>query len=444
MLVLPNVPISPVQVEVSATSLDTEVIALRSCLGLSSENKRSELVRYTLKLEEYVEELFLYAQRQIGSHDANSLKKFIESHVIFSTKIIPWSKVVLGNKETRNRKLFGRTISDSKTVLEWTLGNEVEISIVAIALVYLNLSSILVKELMEVEEVEEVANTKWKQVSSYLKKGISYLAFIERFNLMSKINVSRILCTLLSKFSLISMQMCTLCKFSWANSKQFDATESILSRNNGTLSRVAIYVVDELKGLQDIVDSLETDKDNLNLDYSGWKDYFGVIIRYTSAYSGLFLSIEYYQKDKLGDAIGLLNFSLLNLQCKNICELDEKKVNLFSKLKRKASDYKLQRYIREFQSVTTLNLDETVFKNSGLVLEDISLVFSQLIRLRVKLMKENDNIKFDDVTDWRTIHEDTKWPLGCGIPLSLLEPYEPAALKGRKNSYENSCRMAYY
>ena len=444
MLVLPNVPISPLQIDISTANLDPEILALRSCLGISSENNRSELVRYILKLEEYVEELFLYAQKQTGIQDTNNLKKFIEGHVIFSTKLIPWSKVTLGNKESKNKKLFGRTSGDSKTSLDWTLGNEVEISIVAIALVYLNLSSILVRELMEVEEEEEIANTKWKQVSSNLKKGISYLAFIEKFDIDSKFNVNRLLYSLLSKVSLISMQMCTLCRSSWTNSKQFDSTESVLSRNNGTLSKVAIYVVDELRGLQDIVESLQTDKGNLNVDYSGWKDYFAVIIRYISAYSGLFLSIEYYQKDKLGDAIGLLNFSLLNLQCKNIRELDEKNGNFFSKLRRKASHYKLQRYIRELQSVTTLNLDETMFKNSGLVLEDISLVFSQLIRLRVKFMKENNNLKFDDVTDWRTIHEDTKWPLGCGIPLSLLEPYEPAALKGNKIPLESSCRMAYY
>ena len=133
-----------------------------------------------------------------------------------------------------------------------------------------------------------------------------------------------------------------------------------------------------------------------------------------------FYRIEKYQQDSIGQAIGLINFGLLSLQSKNLNEVNPKQGKLLTKFKSKVSARKNEQYIKDLQSITTLNIDKSVFQeSSGIILKDLTFLFDQLIQLHLKFTKENNNIKFDTISAWQDIDKDSKWPLGSSIPVAV-------------------------
>lgn len=424
MIILPNALPAPKANSIDSSSLESSLMTKRASLTDSTSENFNDLIRYLLKLEEYLEGLFIYVKKQANCEIVDDTGEFMSTCILGEG--IPWSNLVLENSDIKE-------VLKKRKPIQWSLAHEIEVILLVISLMYTKLGSELTNELIELQEADEGTDEKWKQVINYHKKAIASTMFGAKICSITNIesSVNERIFTFMDKISNISIQMSILAKSSWINRNSFNSTETFETNSNGTLSRVSIYVLNELNDcmnlLIDLNGSLTT---RINLNYKDWKDYLSIIQKYTTAYAGLFLSIEYYQKDKLGDALGLINFSLVSLQSKKLSELKPKQGKILSKFKSKLTLHKNDQYISNIHSVTTLNVNKSAFQeSSGVILKDLSFLFDLLIQLHLKFSKENDNLKFDTVTDWQDISKDTKWPLGCKIPVSDIKMYEPISFR---------------
>lgn len=403
MIILPNgIP----TLRSGQAALPPHVLARRLALVETSFDNHSDLVRNAVALEEYLEVLCAVV------HDAG-ISTLMEATPVLDSSIgsqILWTNITVDSsvKDSLRRK---------NKAVEWTLGAELESTIVALSFVYARLGLELTNELIEVD-LDSLPQEKWKQVVAFYKKASEFLLFGQHLPTSA---FNPIVYALLLKINALSTQLSILAKLSWLNRRSFHLTESFDSTNNGALSRVAIYVLNELKECSALLGNFSGE--GFHIKISGWDEYLAMVQKYVSAYAGLFLSIEFYQKDNLGQAIGLVNYSLLTLQSKNVASLGS-----FSKLKSKLSSRKHNNYIQNLESITTLNVDKSIFRqSSGIVLKDLSYLFDLLVQARLKYTKENDNLRFDTVAKWLDVHADSKWPVGRPIPTAPIEPFVPKA-----------------
>lgn len=427
MIILPNTPPTPTSAVSSA--LPGLLAASRAALSTPAAN-RNDLVRYLVALEEYLDAAFGYLAQTAGSLPHSIAEAAASITVSIS---VPWENLNYSKKAFRANETT------------WTLQNDMDVAIAAVSLVYTALGSELSNELIETDPLAESTadtNEKWKKAVNYYKKAISYASYgisCERSGDGETLNPT--LFIFLSKISAIGIQMSILSKSCWLNRNTYNEFETFKTENNGTLSRVAIYILEELRGAQSILNDLIANQ-QINLDYSNWREYLTVIEKYATAYAGLFLSIDYYQHDKLGQAIGLVNFSLVTLQSKRLDDIKPKKGKILTRFKTKLSSHRNDLYIANLESITTLKVNKSVFKEkSGIVLKDLSFVFDLLIQLHLKFRKENDNLKFDKVVDWQDVNADSKWPLGSKIPVTDIPAYVPKVFAGSEDLGE---RRVYY
>lgn len=382
--------------------LTPQLLSLRASLAVSTPSSHSESVRYVVKLEDYLEGLFDYLSTLAPPAGFTTTA---QKSVLCDT--IPWNNV------------------EKKKPVEWTLSCEIDVVLVAIALTYSGLGADLTNELIELEpgEPQKETDEKWKLVIAYHKKAIGFALFGAQFTAGELDPRTYVL---IDKISQIGIQMSMLSKFSTANRNSFNENDTFNSSNNGVLCRVAIFCSDEVSSCMNLVNEL--DSEHYELNHRSWNTYLAVIKRYATAYAGLFLSIEYYQKDKVGQAIGLINFSLLTLQSKSM-DIKPKKKRVLSRFRTKIASKRNEHYIAGLQLITALKIDKLVFLElSGVVLKDLSFLFDQLVQCHLKYTKENDNLRFDQVVDWKDIHSDSRWPFGSKIPVSLVEPWTPKIL----------------
>lgn len=426
MIVLPNTPPTPLPWKVDPLLVLPEIQAKRASLCNSSIASHSETVRYILGLLEYLEALFELLsidnpERSVPRFAAKALDLMLMS-------LVPWKNVE--KKETK--KLFKL---NSKAEISWTLAAEIQLVTVSLAFSYIKLGAELTNELIEEElslvPVKEL-DEKWKLVANHYKKAISLALFGGQFTMGSTdATIDPRVFVLVDKCSQIGIQMSILSKFSWLNRNSYNLNETFTLSNNNVLCRVAIFVLDEVVSCVNLVKELALNETSyFRLNYTGWEAYLSVVQQYATAYAGLFLSIEYYQKESLGQAIGLINFSLLSLQSKSMTDLKPTKNKILSKFKTKVASKRNEQFVQNLNSVTSLRIDKSVFLElSGLVLKDLQLLFDQLVQCHLKYTKENDNLKFDAVSDWKDVHGDSRWPFGNKIPVSAVEPYCPQVLQ---------------
>ncbi|CAH2352595.1 hypothetical protein CLIB1423_07S03114 [[Candida] railenensis] len=467
MIVLPHTPPLPKQISVASDRLNSEIISKRSSLINAPTSNYNDIIRFVVSMEEYLEQLFEFTYENTGS-GLNGLIKFASNYQIGSSAE-PWT-IKKASSSLSDKKINIKGIKEAprSRSLEWNLFNEIELSILSISFSYTSIGSQLINELIEESSATKEVVEKWKQVVNFFKKAISFTQFGAQINRISAspTKINGVLYSFLEKLNNINIQLSILSKSSWTNREDFSRNESFKTNNNSTLARVAIYIVNELSNSQSILVQLQDDatgkkredsNNSINLDYSYWKDYLGVIEKYAIANAGLFLSIENYQQDKLGEAIGLVNFSLLTLQKK---KFDEKASTSssssssgkpsFRKLQEKFKAHRNEAYVKNLESITTLNINNSAFqeKSSGIILKDLSYLFDQLILLHVKFTKVNDNLNFDQVASWSSINSDSRWPLGCQIPVSAVEKYQPRSIKVHPDQQERdagqSGRTQYY
>ncbi|KAM9897321.1 hypothetical protein OXX79_006950 [Metschnikowia pulcherrima] len=439
MIVLPNTPSTPKSLNVSNGKspqiLSSKTLALRASINVAVPENHAELTQYMLRLEQYLDAIFEDLASQNSGKEYEKLAA-IASDCILSASI-PWKNVNLG-KSTKSLRV-------QKPTLEWSLSAEITATAIAMAQTYMRLGADLTNEL--VEETEPAENgaisteidQKWRSVAEFYKSAISLVDFGQNFQAAIPINESAPLLfnpsifALFDKICNIGIQMSILCKSSWLNRASLSGNDTLSSSNNGVLCRVAIWVFNEVMACQNLISEMEkSGPEYVHLNYDGWREYLSVFFKYVTAYSGLFLAIENYQQQKLGQAIGLLNFSLVALQSKNMGD-DKKRVR--DRLKNRFSGRKNDKFIASLQSVTALNIDKSVFSgSSGAMLGDLSLLFDQIVLLHLKFTKENDNLNFEAVASWKDTRADSKWPLGAKIPVSPPKQYLPRSLSREVNA----------
>lgn len=442
MIVLPNTPPTPKPWNPATSVLSPSLLAARASLD-SLPSTHADSVRYVVKLEEYLEAIFSL----LASKSNSTLVDYAGNALELSLcNMIPWNNVCLKSKRDLTKLTLTHTV-------DWCLATEIQTTVIAASFMYSQLGAALINELIELDEMGQSKENdeKWKLVANFYKKALTLATFGAKFTALclTPVLITPQIFILLDKIAHIGIQMSILCKISWVNRTAFNEQDTFLSKNNGVLCRVAIWVLDEVKSCQSIVKELESlTGELLNLNYSDWSQYLSVYGKYASAYAGLFLSIDYYQKDKLGQAIGLINFSLLSLQSKNLNEIKPKKSKVLARVKSKIAGKRNETYIAGLQSITSLRIDKSAFQEqSGVVLKDLSLLFDQLVQCHLKYTKENNNLIFDEVVDWQDIHSDSKWPFGSQIPVSDVGEYMPKVLAPRPREgvkTEFSGRGSYY
>ncbi|CCE87253.1 Piso0_005796 [Millerozyma farinosa CBS 7064] len=425
MLVLPDTPILPLPVETRDQTY-SEIAIKRQELVVSKESK-NELIKFALKLEEYLEELFRFAVEQSNAKDLTEIIAHASSVTIFNSKKIPWSNIVSPSEG----KLSIRKVHSSYS---WTLLNEILAAIISISTVYLKLGALTINNAIEGDPAalsNEEINEIWKQIINRYKSSIAFSMFGSHITKKSDFENSNFhpsIFSLLQKIGDLNIQMSILIKSSWINRYDFSKEESFKTENNGTLSRVAIFITDELKVCEGVIQNLSNEKKNLVLNFRNWTEYLGIFGKYVAAYAGMFLAIENYQQKRLGHAIGLIEYSLVCLQSKGYDSAAGNK-KLVSRLKGKVSARKNEHFIKDIQSVSTLRINNSAFTDaSGVLLEDLCILFDQLVLLHLKFKKQNDNIYFDNVVGWQNIKEDSKWPIGSRVPMTGIQAFEPKAL----------------
>jgi hypothetical protein len=427
MLVLPNTPPLPIIGTTAMLLFPPALMSQKSELLAVNLTTFNDGIRYVVALEKYLKEMCIYLKQNtpdgsdttqfaVGGSFPDSIAPAPELSQIIQygatvvvAKEVPWNDIVAPESTTVK---FGR----SKSVVEWSLCDEVVATVVSISFIYCKIAGELANELID-EQLTQESQETWKKVVNFYKIAYSYGLFGIKF--IEKSQFNPITFSVIIKIVEISMQMSIVAKSSWLNRNLYDHTESFNSNNNGTLARVAIFIVNEMKTLKSLI---QVNSGGVGLNMTNWSQYLSLIEKYTIAYAGEFLSIEYYQQNKLGQAIGLVNFSLLTLQSK---KMDEK-TSKFQRLKSRFNSKKNDMLLNKLNSVSTLNLDKSVFnEKSGIVLNDLSYLFDQLIKLHLKFTKENNTMVFDTVADWKEINKDSKWPTGCQIPVSAVEAYDP-------------------
>lgn len=440
MIVLPNTPPAPRPLNVQSSELPPHILALRATIDSSPPTHHAESVRYVMKLQEYLESIFSFLAAESGNRDVSVLADKAAQCELGTA--VPWTNV-------KPEKL-GKTG-------KWTLANEILVAIVAASFMYTRLGAELANELIEGTDLEG-QDQKWKAVSAHYKNAIGLCLFGAQFRAVcvGEPLLSLQVFILLDQVCNVGIQMLLLCKALWLNRMSFTASDTFESSNNGVLCRVAIWVLEEIKNCQNLTKDMQKSSHSaligssknvatLELNYDNWSTYLAILEKYASSYAALFLSIEYYQKNKLGHAIGLVNYALLSIQSKNTAAQKPSKAHLVARIKNKLAEKRNERYISNLQSITSLRIDKSVFlDSSGVVLNDLNFVFDQLILFRLKLQKENDNIKFDTVVDWLDVHTDSKWPLGCKIPVSAVADFVPRALESKADASAGSSQRQYY
>lgn len=444
MLVLPQTP--PVALPFTNPNVSSQLVSLRAAIQVSQHS--IDTTAYLIHLEDYLLSI-------LHGVKTNSFK--------YDTIIcegIPWTSINLPkrNKLLKFSPSSGSSLDDK---VSWSVQNEIYMTLISITLTYLKKAAELTNEIIsqDTNNVDEF-NENWKRITSYYKTAISYVLYAMELQRCETVKdgtkLNGILLNVIHKVCEISIQMVILIKFSWINRNAFEyKNETIQTENNSTLCKVANYILQELKVIKNLINNMSLSSNDqvydFTLDYSDWLDYLNVIEKYINGYAGLFLSLQMYKEDKLGNAIGLVHFSLLSLQSKkSIAAEPVKSKNVLRNVKTKISNKKNDSLLSRLSSVSSLQVDKSAFNektspSSKLILNDLTYLFDQLIKLNLKFTKENDNLKFDTIVNWQDIFVDSKWPTGYAIPVSSIKPYDPFPVDASdQDKHEYAGRGAYY
>lgn len=314
----------------------------------------------------------------------------------------------------------------------WTLSDDLEAMTVSVALRYLYLISESLEELLESNSSPETEE-KWKQVINLYKKMIGFCKFGQQLNSFAS-KFEPLQWELLCKIGEACIQIVMLAKLGWA------VRNGILKSNTGALARVSIYVVDEMRTCHLMAEQLNR-SELVTLKCRNWPPFFMVAEQYATAYAAFFLARGLHHQNKLGEALGLVNYGLVSLQSKKSVA-QGKSGRLFKSIRQKMHQRHHNIVLKHLSSILTLLVDESIFSlASEAMVTDIAYLFDLLNELHLTLTSENNSLGFETVVEWQTIARGSKWPLGNKIPVSSIPSYCPKISSSQKSSVG---REAYY
>ncbi|RCK56195.1 hypothetical protein Cantr_05698 [Candida viswanathii] len=374
----------PVAIPFSHPNASSQLVSLRAAIAVQQQSL--DTTSYLVHLEEYLQSLLQNLQAKTYSYD------------------IP--------QERQVAKFGSRSSPPLDERISWSVRNEIYMTTIAITLTYLKKAAELTNEIIaqDTDDVNQF-NENWKRITSYYKSGISYILYAMELKTTEKesdaIKLNSVLLNIIHKVCQISIQMVILIKFSWINRNAFEyKNEQSKRRTTPRCPRLpSLYCRVESDQELDNSMSLPSEQSfEFTLDYSDWTDY---------------------------------------LRPREIEEV-------LRNVKTKISNRKNDSLLSNLSSVSSLQIDKSAFNekkspSSKLILNDLTYLFDQLIKLNLKFTKENNNLKFDTIVNWQDIFVDNKWPTGCAIPVSAIQPFEPFPdTLADHDKHEYAGRGAYY
>lgn len=417
------------------------------CVVSDAENYRNGLISVAEVLQvSYLQELETYLDWLVQHGDA----------VLINGSAKPWTTVKATRSKLRerlkdklkrnsNKEGDGDLIEEdtSKGPVVWTTTEEISMVIGAICLTYVTMAALRTEELIEGDTLSNEADHQWKSTTNLLKLLLSIVQFGQ------EILGSSTWFDFLKHIVNVNLQLGIIIKTGWVNRINFGSLDDVdggklISRNNGTLTKVAIYCLGELNRSLMAIDKSDFViklNDQWVIGAHSWYSYLVIMRKYIMGYMGFFYSIDNYQQDKLGEAIGLVNFGIVTLQGRKASD----DIGSGKKAREWLKTHRQESFLKNMQSTAELNYNKSDFGKISHMTHDLSYLFDMLVRLRVKYTKENDTLKFDKVQDWKEVGQDSKWPQGIAIPIGPIDKYCLISRRNKASTSEDSPgRTAYY
>lgn len=413
MIQLPNTPISPSQIQQDTGSEPwiTEIVSKRLTLTFSISNYST----YITNLETYLNFIYGQALNQDGVSNYMDVFQFSGNYVISST--IPWNL----------------PISKSKKSLQiWTLKDEITIVLINLALSYNARNGEIIDKILTGNNLPENESQQlWLNTFKLFKKSLEYINFIKEQSFFNNdiFETSSFFINLVECLVQSSVQLSFLSKATWTLQKIDYDIGSNDSINYSTLSRISVYVKDQIKNILNILKS-----NGIN----HWTKYLENLLKYINGYLGVFLSIENYKQDKIGFSIGFLNFAIENIAKKtNNGELDNDDDEDDSKLKKKFASFKKK--IKTTDQKIKINNKNKVKLNKDLSQDlqlnslqtDLSNLFDLLQLLSLKYNLENNNLKFDQIPTSQELLT-SYLPSGRSVPIDAKAWIPPSISRSQQ------------
>lgn len=389
MITPPGCPIGLLQITRSSSSEDPHFLKeiLLQRLAISTNNGNiSQLIS---TLEDYLNIIY---SNIINSQEIDYLQVLVFSETIIFHESIPWNLPFTKNKKQT-----------------WKLSNEIIIVLINLVLSYNQRSSEIIAKALDPEEnkilSEKELQQLWLNSFKLYKKSLLYINFLKLNNneTNSIFETSINFIEFINHLTLSSIQLTFLSKSIWTlKSLNFDLNLKN-NLNFSTLSRIAIFIKDEIKLM---VNSLKSE--NVN---SSWLLFLENLNQLVNSYIGTLLSIENYKLDQIGKSIGFLNMAIESLSKKST---DNDEFENDSKLKKKLLTLKK----KLDKPKSTLKLNNKIIESFNPCLKQSTADLFELIKiLNLKYNLENNNLKFDQILNSVELFKN-HLPTGRSVPIS--------------------------
>lgn len=432
MIQLPNTPFSPSQLD-TPQSTNTEpwisdIINKRLTLSFTTLNYST----FITNLENYLN--FIYTQalthQDINNNNNTTLNVFQSSENYIISSSVPWNLPITSchDKTSKNS--------------QWSLKDEITIVLINLSLSYNARSGELINSLLNAPEnsiSSKESQQIWLNSFKIFKKSLEFINFIKEVTQSSdlKSNIFETSTPFINLMGCLvhsSVQLSFLSKTVWTlKNLEYDISLNS-SINYSTLSRISIYIKDQLRNMLNIL------KSN---GISTWTKYLEGLIKYTNGYLGVLLSIENYKQDKIGFSIGFVNFAIENIARKATVEENQndnnkKKISLI--LKNKLKSDKLKNLTSKKIKLNRELLND--LSASSTLQTDLRNLFELVQLLDLKYNLENNNLKFDQIPESQQLLT-SYLPSGRPMPIDV-KPWIPDHVHAQQKFHQSSASPSGY
>ncbi|KAH3688472.1 hypothetical protein WICPIJ_000535 [Wickerhamomyces pijperi] len=349
------------------------------------------------------------------------------------------------------------TTKDDKTT-QWTIRDEICVVVLNLSTCYSMKANELISTIVSTVKSEE--DNQWVTVFKYFKKALSFTNFLinqdRSLTVQSQIHsdifeLSDHFTNIVSSSIKISIQSTFLLKSILTLSRyDYDIDDLILKKsdsiNFSTMTRITVFIKTELQTLRALFNqSVESNlSSRANRDYSTMLANFHNI---NEIYLGLFLSVELYRKDEIGDSIAVLNHAIELIASKNNNGKDDEDLEEESKLKAKLSKFKSKLKSQQPKKlrINRSLLSPAQYSNPPTFIQAILSQYQTIESLNYKLHLQNNSMAFQQIsTDPQSVLEKCM-PLGRSVPLADgNNNWIPSCVGSASTAGVNDVKKQYY
>lgn len=411
---------------------------------VQSITQQSNLISTISILEEYLNEIYRLCMQTFP--EVNYLQVASKVQTLRLCLGVPW-KLPFS---------FGES-TDTKTPIQWSLKDEIFIVVSNLSICYSLRANQSIDSILD-STADYKEDNQWLSIFKNFKKSLMFTNFLLNQNqneeniLTSSIvwEVSPEFAMLLDTTVRISIQITFLIKSLLILSNfHYDIDDVLMKDSNinySTMTRIATFVKNKLVDLKTIMNRVTTLKQSK--EYELLMNYNNI----NEIFIGIFLGIEFYKKDDLGNAIGSLNYSIELITSKNINEEDQLpdsdedskiklKLSKFkSKLKFKAS--KSNKPIKKLKINKSL-LDSSSSSNPSQFIKILNIQYQIIENLHYKFHLQNNSMNFQTVLPSKDVL--SRWmPMGRSVPITENSYWKPDNAGSITSPTQQSEAKQYY